>query len=358
MDSNRPAAVIILAAGQGTRMKSSLPKVLHEMCGRSLLGHAIAAAQGLNPDHIVVVVRHERDRVAEHALACDPSIIVADQDDIMGTGRAVWCGMSALPADLRGTVTVMAGDVPLLDTHSLSQMNARIGSNAVVVLTTVVEDPTGYGRIIRDSTGAISGIVEHKDATVEQRSIREINTSTYAFDLEFLREALQHLSSANSQGELYLTDVVADASAAGRGVADLILEDSWLVEGCNDLVQLATLRTEMNRRIVEQWMRSGAGVQDPASTRIDVDVTVAADSRILPGTHLMGTTVVESGAEVGPGRFTDTRIGTGAVAHYVVATGGHIPAGTHVPPFSIFPAGPIPAGTIGQPDGHSAGKKR
>lgn len=355
MDSVRPAAVIILAAGQGTRMKSEVPKVLHEMCGRSLLGHAIAAANGLDPHHIVVVVRHQRDLVAAHAQACDPHVIIADQDDIMGTGRAVWCGLQALPADLEGPVTVMAGDVPLLDTASLEEMNAQLGGNAVSVLTTTVADPTGYGRIVRDDRGQIAGVVEHKDATDAQREIREINTSTYAFDLAFLRGALENLSTANAQGELYLTDVVAAAYSGGSGVSGLVLADSWLVEGCNDLVQLAALRAEMNRRIVENWMRAGVSVIDPAATYIDVTVTLDPDSTILPGTLLYGETHVDTGAVVGPGMFTDTHIGAGTIAHYVQSNGGEIPSGVMLPPFSVFPAEADFAGANVEPGGQTAG---
>lgn len=347
MSYGRPAAVVILAAGQGTRMHSATPKVLHSLCGRTLLGHAIAAARGLRPEYVVVVVRHERDAVAAHALECDPDVIIADQDAIMGTGRAVWCGLQELPASLSGSVTVMAGDTPLLDTQTLSHLNERHDSNAVTVLTTNVSDPTGYGRILRDSTGSICGVVEHKDADPSQRAITEINTSTYSFDLEFLRSALENLSSSNAQGELYLTDVVEQAYSSGGGVGDYVVSDSWLVEGCNDLVQLAALRHEMNKRILDAWMRSGVSIVDPATTAVDVDVTLEPDSCILPGTQLHGHTDVRAQAVVGPGEFTDTVVGARAVACHVVARGGAIPAGTTLPPFTIFP---VEQGTAGSTD--------
>ena len=340
----RPAAVVILAAGAGTRMKSETPKVLHEMCGRSLLGHAIAAARGLNPEHLVVVVRHERDRVAAHALECDVNLIIADQDEIKGTGRAVWCGLEALPGDVEGAVVVMAGDVPLLDTDSLSDMVSRHGDNAVTVLTTNVSDASGYGRIVRDRDGQITSVVEHRDASPDQLHISEINTSTYAFDATFLRESLAGLSTANSQGEMCLTDVVAAAYRSGHGVGDLVLEDSWLVEGCNDLVQLAALRAEMTRRINEKWMRAGVSIIDPRTTHIDVNVTLEADAKILPGTSLHGDTRVETGAIVGPGELTNTLVSSGATARHIVAYGGVVPAGTTLPPFSVFPVVEVTAG--------------
>ena len=344
MQVTRPAAVVVLAAGAGTRMKSALPKVLHKMCGRSLLGHAIAAARGLDPEHLVVVVRHERDAVAAHALECDPDVIIADQDDIKGTGRAVWCGLEVLPEGLEGAVVVMAGDVPLLDTESLAEMLARHGDNAVTVLTTNIPDATGYGRIVRGDSGAIVGVVEHRDASPEQLEITEINTSTYAFDAAFLRESLAGLGTENSQGEMYLTDVVADASNSGQGVGDYVLTDSWLVEGCNDLAQLATLRTEMQRRINEKWMRAGVSIIDPAATYIDVDAVLEADSTVLPGTSLHGSARVETGAIVGPGELTDTLVESGAKASHVVAYGGVVPAGITLPPFSVFPAVDVTAG--------------
>ena len=325
-------------------MKSATPKVLHEMCGRSLLGHAIAAARGLNPEHLVVVVRHERDRVAAHALECDPNLIIADQDEIKGTGRAVWCGLEALPAGVDGAVVVTAGDVPLLDTNSLSQMVSRHGENAVTVLTTNVPDATGYGRIVRDGSGQINSVVEHRDASPIQREISEINTSTYAFDATFLRESLANLGTSNSQGEMYLTDVVAAAYRAGRGVGDLVLEDSWLVEGCNDLAQLAVLRAEMTRRINEKWMRAGVSIIDPNTTHIDVNVTLEADAQVLPGTSLHGDTRVETGAIVGPGELTNTLVSSGAIASHVVTYGGVVPAGTELPPFSVFPVVDVIAG--------------
>lgn len=344
VSSARLAAVIILAAGQGTRMRSATPKVLHPLCGRSLLGHAIAAARGLNPENLVVVVRHERDAVAAHALSCDPNIIIADQDEIMGTGRAVWCGLQELPADLHGPILVMAGDTPLLDTETLSELNALHGNNAVTVLTTNIPDPTGYGRILRTESGTICGVVEQKDADAAERAITEINTSTYVFDAEFLRGALANLSTSNAQGEMYLTDVVAAAYSAGHGVQGHVISDSWLVEGCNDLVQLAELRNQMNMRILEKWMRAGVSIVDPAQTSIDVGVEIAGDARIEPGTYLRGTTKVGAQAIICASDLADTEVGAGAKVRHVVAEGAHIAAGSVVPPFSFLPAENAAAG--------------
>lgn len=334
--SSHVDTVIILAAGQGTRMKSATPKVLHEMCGRSLLGHTLAAARGLEPERIVVVVRHERDMVAAHALECDPDVIIADQDDIPGTGRAVWCALQALPVEAHGTCVVMAGDVPLLDTSSLRDLAESRGERAVCVLTTELEDATGYGRIVRDGTGAVQAIVEHKDASEAQREIREVNTSTYAFDIDFLRSALETVGTDNSQGEMYLTDVLEAAYKQGAGTSALVLEDNWLVEGCNDLVQLAALRAEMNRRICEKLMRAGVSIHDPRATTVDVTVTAEPDAHIFPGAILRGSTHIGARALVGPGEYTDATIGTGADVRHCVVRGASVEAGEQAAPYTAL----------------------
>ncbi|MBR5951521.1 MAG: NTP transferase domain-containing protein [Actinomycetaceae bacterium] len=328
--------VIILAAGQGTRMKSATPKVLHEMCGRSLLGHTIAAARELGSTRIVVVVRHERDKVAAHALECDPDVIIADQDEIPGTGRAVWCALQALPEGTSGTCLVMAGDVPLLNAETLAGLADSRGDAALSVLTTILEDATGYGRIVRDETGAVQAIVEHKDASDAQREIREVNTSTYAFDIDFLRSALENVDTNNSQGEMYLTDVLEAAYKQGAGTQAMVLDDNWLVEGCNDLVQLAALRKEMNRRACEKLMRAGVSIHDPATTSVDVTVTAEPDAHIYPGAILRGATHIGARALVGPGEYTDATIGADADVRHCVVRGASVGAGEKLKPYTVL----------------------
>lgn len=330
-------AAIVLAAGKGTRIKSSIPKVLLPMNGRSLVGHANDAVVGAGAKHVVFVVRHERDKVAAHISQINPDATIVDQDDIKGTGRAAWCGLQGLPADLTGSVLIMAGDSPMFTADTLAEL-ARIhaaGSNAVTVLSTVVEDASGYGRIIRDAAGAVVGIVEHKDAIPEQLKIREIGTSTYVFDIAFLRESLDTLDTNNSQGEMYLTDVVARAHALGAGVGSFVLEDSVQAEGVNDLVQLATLRAEKNRRILAAWMRTGVHIVDPATTHVDVDVTLEPDSVIQPGTILRGRTHVAAFAVVGPNTELDSvAVGERARVPHAVLSGGEVAPGEAVSPFS------------------------
>lgn len=344
--ASTPAAVVILAAGAGTRMKSRIPKVLHTVGGRSLLGHAIAASGAVGATRTCVVVRHERDAVAADALAANPQVLIADQDEIPGTGRAVQCALDALASagtDLNGPIVVTAADTPLLDGGTLTELvraHSESGS-AMTVLTAVVKDPSGYGRIVRDG-GDVVGIVEDRDATDEQRVITEINTGVYAFDGALLRETLSAVGSENSQGEVYLTDVVGIAHNAGRRVSAVIAEDSWAVEGANDKVQLAALAKELNRRIVEEWMREGVTVIDPETTWIDVDVELEADAVILPGVQLHGACVVAHDAVIGPDTtLTDVEVGPGA---QVIRTHGSlavIGAGANVGPFAYLRPGTV-----------------
>ena len=204
MTPTAPAAVIVMAAGKGTRMRSVTPKVLHRIGGRSLVDHAVTAARGLEPHHLVVVVRHERDAVVAHLAEVAPDAVPADQDEVPGTGRAVACGLASLPEDLTGPVVVTSGDVPLLDTATLQALLAQHNErgDAVTLLTTELEDPSGYGRVVREADGTVSAVVEQRDATEAQRAIREINAGVYVFDAVHLRTALTTLGTDNDQGEV------------------------------------------------------------------------------------------------------------------------------------------------------------
>src|SRR6185437_6590739 len=292
MASRGDTAVLVLAAGPGTRMRSQTPKVLHTLGGRSMLSHSLHTMTKLAPQHLVVVLGHDHQRisplVAELADALGRSIEVALQDTPLGTGHAVLCGLSALPADYDGIVVVAAGDTPLLDADTLADLIATHGatSAAVTVLTTTLDDPHGYGRILRTQDNEVMAIVEQTDATASQRGIREVNTGVYAFDIAALRSALGRLSSNNAQQELYLTDVVAILRRDGQTVSARHIDDSALVAGVNNRVQLAELGAELNRRIVAAHQIAGVTVVDPATTWIDVDVTIGRDTVIHPGTQL------------------------------------------------------------------------
>ncbi|MGW6918941.1 bifunctional UDP-N-acetylglucosamine diphosphorylase/glucosamine-1-phosphate N-acetyltransferase GlmU [Kitasatospora sp. NPDC054939] len=320
MSASSPAAVVVLAAGGGTRMKSnSLPKVLHEVCGRSLVGHAVAAAAELTPEQLVVVVGHLREKVQEHLAAHYPAARPVVQAEQRGTGHAVRTALEALAADgveLDGTVIVTTGDAPLLTgatLGALARAHAEQG-NGVTVLTAVVPDPFGYGRILRDEAdGAVAAIVEEKDASDAQRAIDEINSGVFAFDAKLLAEALSRVTTDNVQGEEYLTDTLEILRTAGHRVGAVVAADHRDILGINDRVQLAQARRLLNDRLLERAMRAGVTVVDPATTWFDVQVSYEPDAVVLPNTQLHGTTHLGEGSEVGPNStLRDTLIGAGA----------------------------------------------
>lgn len=337
-----PTAVVVLAAGQGTRMKSTLPKVVHPVVGLSMIGHALRAANGLDPRHVIAVVRHERDTVVAEIERVMPHTLIADQDEIPGTGRAVLCALNMLReavGDLEGTIVVTSGDVPMLSTKTLERLVSthENAGHAVTVLTCVVDDPSGYGRLVRDEDGTVTGIVEHKDATEEQRRIQEINAGVYAFDGAFLAQTLTGIGSDNAQGEVYLTDVVAAAAPAGRHAGAVVLDDEWEAQGCNDRIQLAELAAEFNRRICRNHMRAGVTIEDPSSTWIDIDVTIGTDTVVHPATSLRGTTSIGSKCEIGPGTtLEDVKVGDNAHLPTLWGVGVVVPDDTMGVPFSVL----------------------
>jgi bifunctional UDP-N-acetylglucosamine pyrophosphorylase/glucosamine-1-phosphate N-acetyltransferase len=341
VSSSRPAAVVVLAAGEGKRMRSATPKVLHAIGGRTLIGHAVAAARTLEPEHLVVVVRHGRDQVVAHLTEIAPDVVIAEQDDVPGTARAARCGLAALPP-LHGTVVVTYGDVPLLTGSTLEAfVAAHHGSGAAVtVLTSEPADARDYGRIVRDSMGELAAIVERKDATAMQAAIGEINTGIYAFDAEFLTKALERIGVDNVQGEAYLTDTVAMARSDGLAVGAVLLAHALEAEGVNDRVELATLGRALRDRLVAEWMRAGVTVIDPQTTWIDVGVELAADVTILPGSQLLGRTRVASGATIGPdSTVLDCDLAEGSSVTRSQITGAVIGAGASVGPFSFVRPG-------------------
>lgn len=342
MSSVHPAAVVILAAGEGTRMKSDTAKVLHRIGGLTLVGHAVRAARSCGAELVEVVVRHQREQVVDFLTGFDAGLVIADQDEVKGTGRAVECGLEALPPGLTGTVLVTYGDVPLLRGDTLAELTARhvAAGSAITVVTAHVPDPTGYGRILRDENGHVIGIVEQKDATDEQRQITEINSGIYAFDLDLLREALGRIGTDNAQGEKYLTDVVRLAREDGRPVEAHVIDDLWQTEGVNDRVQLAALGRVLNERTCAAHMRAGATIIDPATTWIDVDVTIGRDAVILPNTQLLGATSIGAGATIGPDTtLTDTEVGQRAHVRRTEALLAVIGDEAEVGPFSYLRPG-------------------
>jgi bifunctional UDP-N-acetylglucosamine pyrophosphorylase/glucosamine-1-phosphate N-acetyltransferase len=346
MTTRGEAAVIVLAAGAGTRMRSDTPKVLHTLAGRSMLSHALHAVAKVAPQHLVVVVGQDREPVsaAVQVLADELGrrIDIAVQDEQLGTGHAVGCGLTALPDDFDGTVVVTASDVPLLDADTLADLVDAHGaeSAAATVLTTTVPDPTGYGRILRTQDREVIGIVEQSDATPSQQAIREINAAVYAFDTGALRSALSQLRPHNTQQEFYLTDAISILRSDGCTVRAKHVDDSALVAGVNDRVQLSDLAAELNRRIVAGHQRSGVTVIDPATTWIDVDVTVGRDTVIRPGTQLLGATHVGAQCEIGPDTtLADVTVGRGASVVRTHGSSSSIGDGATVGPFAYLRPG-------------------
>ncbi|MGH3675237.1 MAG: bifunctional UDP-N-acetylglucosamine diphosphorylase/glucosamine-1-phosphate N-acetyltransferase GlmU [Mycobacterium sp.] len=342
------AAVLVLAAGAGTRMRSDIPKVLHTLAGRSMLSHALHSLAKVAPQHLVVVLGHDRERitpaVTELAERLGRNVDVAVQEQQLGTGHAVGCGLAALPADFAGIVVVTSGDIPLLDADTLAELIATHGSETTgaTILTTTLPDPTGYGRILRTQDREVIGIVEQTDATREQLAIREVNAGVYAFDIAALRSAVSRLRSDNARNELYLTDVISIIRQDGHVVRAKHVDDVALVAGVNDRVQLADLGAELNRRIVAAHQRSGVTIVDPATTWIDVDVTIGRDTVIQPGTQLLGATRIGGRCQIGPDTtLTDVTVGEGATVIRTHGSSASIGDDATVGPFTYLRPGTV-----------------
>ncbi|NUO46505.1 MAG: bifunctional UDP-N-acetylglucosamine diphosphorylase/glucosamine-1-phosphate N-acetyltransferase GlmU [Streptomyces sp.] len=324
-------------------MKSATPKVLHELCGRSLVGHVLAASRELDPEHLVVVVGHAREKVSAHLGDIDPDVRTAVQAEQNGTGHAVRMALEELGGVVDGTVVVVCGDTPLLTGDTLLTLahTHSTDGNAVTVLTAEVPDATGYGRIVRDgASGAVTAIVEHKDASDSQRAIREINSGVFAFDGQLLADALGKVRTDNSQGEEYLTDVLGILREAGHRVGASVAADHREIAGINNRVQLSEARRILNDRLLTQAMLAGVTVIDPASTWVDVTVTFDQDAVVHPNTLLHGTTHIGSTSEVGPNsRLKDTHVGAGARVDNTVADGAHIGPDATVGPYAYLRPG-------------------
>ncbi|WP_223691161.1 bifunctional UDP-N-acetylglucosamine diphosphorylase/glucosamine-1-phosphate N-acetyltransferase GlmU [Leifsonia poae] len=342
--TDKNLAIVVLAAGQGTRMKSATPKLLHPLAGVPIVGHVLATVEELDAAHVISVVRFERDKLVEVISADLPESVIVDQDEVPGTGRAVELAVAALPADFSGDVLVVNGDVPLLDAETLRGLIAthRSGSAAATILSSFPADAAGYGRIVRTDAGHLDRIVEHKDANEAERAIGEINAGIYLFGLAQLRDQLAALTTDNAQGEKYLTDVIGLLRTAGFDVDALPVAESWLVEGINDRAQLSDAAARLNALLVRTWQLAGVTVQDPATTWIDVKAKLAPDVTLLPGTQIRGATVVESGAEIGPDTtLVDCEIGAGATVKRTDATLAVIGAGATVGPFAYLRPGTV-----------------
>ncbi|GAB3616486.1 bifunctional UDP-N-acetylglucosamine diphosphorylase/glucosamine-1-phosphate N-acetyltransferase GlmU [Okibacterium endophyticum] len=335
-------AIVILAAGQGTRMKSKTPKLLHPIAGVPIVGHVLATARALDAEHVIAVVRHERDLLVDVIRRELPRSIIVDQDDVPGTGRAVEQAVDALPAGFTGDVLVINGDVPLLDAQTLLSLieRHRSGGVSATILSAVLDDPTGYGRVIRRESGDLDYIVEHKDSSDDERAVTEVNAGVYLFGAAALRAQLSGLTTANAQGEKYVTDVIGLLRRAGDSVAAIPVDRPWIVEGVNDRAQLSAQAARLNAMIIRGWQLEGVTVQDPATTWIDATVSIARDVTIKPGTQILGATVIAEGAVVGPDTtLVDCEIGEDAEVKRTDATLAVIGPRASVGPFSYLRPG-------------------
>jgi bifunctional UDP-N-acetylglucosamine pyrophosphorylase/glucosamine-1-phosphate N-acetyltransferase len=331
--------VIILAAGEGKRMKSGLPKVAHTAAGRALVSHVIETAQSLDPVSITVVVGHGADQVRTLLPEDVSDVLQAEQ---LGTGHATQIGLDHLGAvDHDDIVLILYGDTPLVTTGLLGELTALAPGETARLVSSRPDDPTGYGRVIRDEAGNVAAIVEHRDCTPEQLLIEETNAGIYAVRAGALVEALKAVTNENAQGEYYLTDVVGILVAQGDKLT-AVGASPQEVMGINSHDQLAEARRELHRRINQRLMESGVMIFDPERTYIDETVTVAPGAQIYPGTHLEGTTVIGEGSRVGPDVFAvDAQIGSECTVWYAVVRGAVIGDGCEVGPYASLRPGTV-----------------
>lgn len=330
---------VVLAAGQGTRMKSDLPKVLHTAAGRSLLGWALAGVEALQPDRTIVVVGHEASRVAQ-TLPGWAEVVV--QEPQLGTGHAVDVALGAIGALTdEDTVVVSYGDMPLVTGDLLRRTVDARQDQAAAMVTFEIDPPDGYGRIVRGGNGEVARVVEDRDASPDQRRISEVNAGIYAFSGLALQMALGRIAADNAQGEYYLPDVLPILIEEGEKVGT-VSADSMEVSGVNSQDQLAAADAELRRRINRSWQQRGVWMQDPDRVYIDDPVELAPGVRLYPGVHLEGHTRIEEGAVVGPDCFVaDSVIGPGARVWYSVLRSARVGEGAEVGPYASLRPGTV-----------------
>ena len=338
--TSRPAAVIVLAAGAGTRMKSTKPKVLHEILGLSLLDHVLHAATSLNSEKTLVIVGHGREQVQEHLAKTYPAIVTAVQEEQNGTGHAVKIALDAL-GELSGPVLVLAGDTPLLTTSDMQLTLDAMSGKSAAVLTAHLADATGYGRIVRNAKNDFERIVEHRDASNTELLIAEVNSGVYAFDAKSLREGLAKLTTDNSQGEQYLTDVLGILRNEGSEVSAVTTSEENIL-GVNDRRQLAEAGAILRSRINNEWMLAGVTMVDPNSVWIDRTAVLESDVTLLPNVAITGVSIIRGGATIGPDcSLHDTVADHCATVIRTTSNGAVIGEGANVGPYTYLRPGTV-----------------
>lgn len=332
-------ATVILAAGKGTRMKSDLPKVLHQVCGKSMIRHIISTAKNLNPTRNVVIIGHKGELVKSELE--DLNIDYGDQEQQLGTGHAVMQAEDSL-SEFKGSVLVLCGDTPLLTSETLKRLVRKQQEEevAATVLTTKVDNPAGYGRIVRGETGNVTKIIEDKDATPAEKELKEINTGTYCFDSEFLFAALKEIDTDNAQGEYYLTDVIEIVKQQGEKVNAVVTEDEEETLGVNTRRHLVQAGKTLRNRICNRHLDNGVTIIDPENTFIDQEVEIGKDTVIYPFTILEGQTKIGSHSIIGPqSRIIDSQIGSQVEVQNSVIMETTVEDGVTVGPFAYLRPG-------------------
>ena len=338
--TSQPAAVIVLAAGAGTRMKSTKPKVLHEVLGLTLLDHVLAAASDLNSKKTLVIIGHGRDQVHEHLAKVHPTVVTAVQDEQNGTGHAVKIALDAI-GELTGPVLVLAGDTPLLTTSDMQLTLDALAGKAASVLTAHLADATGYGRIVRNASDGFERIVEHRDASESELLITEVNSGVYAFDAKQLRESLTKLTTDNSQGEQYLTEVLGILRSEGHEVSAVTTSEENIL-GVNDRKQLADAGAILRNRINNEWMLAGVTMVDPNSVWIDRTAVLESDVTLLSNVTITGASTIRGGATVGPDcSLHDTVADHCATVIRTTSNGAVIGEGANVGPYTYLRPGTV-----------------
>jgi len=329
---------VILAAGEGKRMKSKHSKVSHRFCGKALVEWVYSAAKGAGSDECIVVVGHKADEVRE---LLGEKVLYALQESQLGTGHAVMQADEYLKGK-DGYVMVLYGDTPLITAETLKktvEFHSR-NNNSATLITAVLDDPAGYGRIIRNAEGNVIRIVEDKDANADEKAIKEANPGMYCFNARDLVMALKELNNNNSQGEYYLTDTLEILVKKGMKVGAIPVEDNREILGINDRVQLAHAAEIMRRRILERHMRLGVTIMDPSSVHIDGDVEIGTDTIVYPGTIMEGSVKIGEDCIIGPNsRITSSVIGNGVEINNSVVVDSTVGDGTHVGPFAYIRPG-------------------
>ena len=340
-------SAIILAAGEGTRMRSTRPKPLHMICGRAMVLHVIHSLEELAPDRTAVVVGHGAEQVTKKVQQMAPdwaNVAFVEQHQQNGTGDATSIGMTAFGGDDYdddSTIVVLPGDTPLLRPSTLRELvDTHVeNGNAATLLTSVMDDPTGYGRVIRKADGQAARIVEHRDAAPDELDVKEICTSIYAFRRDLLGPALRKLTTDNAQGEYYLTDVISVLAAMGHRIG-VVQAPADETQGVNDRWQLALAERELRSRTNRKHLLGGVTMLDPRQTFIDITVTIGRDVTLYPGTILQGATVIGDGCEIGPDtRLVDCAVGHDAVVEHTVGHDAEIGPSAVVGPYAHLPAG-------------------